>query len=100
MQSPQGCHMSLHPPLHMMQQTLVPSQQGSSYRNPLGEEAGEVGSKGALESFGPTFATELLADIELGGEIGSPASDGGAVERGSSPLLIEVPVQQNHSASH
>ncbi|XP_026190376.1 uncharacterized protein LOC113146629 [Cyclospora cayetanensis] len=100
MQSPQGCHMSLHPPLHMMQQTLVPSQQGSSYRNPLGEEAGEVGSKGALESFGPTFATELLADIELGGEIGSPASDGGAALAAAATgatAVIAAPCACNHS---
>lgn len=95
LQQPEACCAPLQPPPHVMQQLLVPSNQGSSQKNPLREEVGEVGSKGALESFSPTFATELLADIELEGEEESPAAAAAAAAAGGNSLLmIEVPVQR------
>lgn len=93
-----GQHSPLPPSPKPMQQLQIPSQQAPSQRNLLREEAGEMGSKGALESFSPTFATELLADIELDGEAGTPTAAAAAAvaasAAGASSLPhIDVPVQ-------
>ncbi|KAL8447277.1 hypothetical protein Emed_004488 [Eimeria media] len=91
------------PPPHMLQQLQVPSNQESLRSNLLREEVGEIGSKGALESFSPTFATELLADIELEGGDDSPpaAAAAAAAAPASAPaatLCIEVPLQRAETA--
>ncbi|CDI77598.1 hypothetical protein, conserved [Eimeria praecox] len=96
----QGQYSPLPPSPAAMQQLQIPSQQAPSQRNLLREEAGEIGSKGALDSFSPTFATELLADIELDGDTGTPTAAAAAAVAASaaaganSLLHIDVPVQQ------
>ncbi|KAL8424872.1 hypothetical protein ACSSS7_008435 [Eimeria intestinalis] len=93
----------VQPPPHMLQQLQVPSYQNSLRSNVLREEVGEIGSKGALESFSPTFATELLADIELEGGDDSPAAPAAACAAPASApaatLCIEVPLQQADTAT-
>ncbi|CDJ36350.1 uncharacterized protein EMH_0014790 [Eimeria mitis] len=99
-------HCTLLPPSPAaMQQLQLPSQQAPSQRNLLREEAGEMGSRGALESFSPTFATELLADIELDGDTGTPTAAAAAAVAASAAagtntlLQIDVPVQQHQNAA-
>ncbi|KAL8424496.1 hypothetical protein Efla_003521 [Eimeria flavescens] len=105
-QAAAGVYALVQTPVHMLQQLQVPSQQGSARSNPLREEVGEIGSKGALESFSPTFATELLADIELEGDDESPAAAAGggpaaaAAAAAAGPLFgIEVPIQQKETGA-
>ncbi|CDJ65216.1 hypothetical protein, conserved [Eimeria necatrix] len=111
LQQIEGFYSPLPPSPREMHQLQIPSQQAASQRSCLRQEEGEVASKGALDSFSPTFATELLADIELDEETGSPAAaaDAAAAAAGDARansgaaganflLLIDVPVQQSNAA--